>query len=131
MSWGMPFTSGKPLTTSEVSLWTSRMRTLGHAPYRVSRVAASSLCWTVAQLVAHHSSNGCNLNPGDLLGTGTISAPNPDGYGSLLELTLGGRQPLLLPNGERRTFLEDGDEVIFNGRAHSPDYVPIDRKSVV
>ncbi|RYF63099.1 MAG: fumarylacetoacetase, partial [Comamonadaceae bacterium] len=71
--------------------------------------------WTAAQLVTHHTVNGCNLQPGDLLGSGTLSGPAPDQAGSLLELTLGGKQPITLPNGERRTFLEDGDTLTLRG----------------
>ena len=67
--------------------------------------------WSAAQIVAHHSSNGCNLQPGDLIGTGTLSTEAPSGLGSLLEISQGGKQPILLANGETRTFLEDGDEV--------------------
>jgi fumarylacetoacetase len=66
-------------------------------------------------MVAHHTVNGCNLQPGDLLGSGTQSGPEPQEAGSLLELTLGGKQPITLANGETRTFLEDGDSVIFRG----------------
>ena len=79
----------------------------------------------MAQIVAHHTSNGCNLQPGDLLGTGTISGPSEDGYGSLLEITQGGQKPITLSNGETRSFLEDGDELILSGRAHSDGYVSI------
>jgi fumarylacetoacetase len=68
-------------------------------------------------MVAHHASNGCNLSPGDLLGSGTISAASRDGFASLLEITAGGREPLTLPDGEQRRFLEDGDEIILRGRA--------------
>jgi fumarylacetoacetase len=68
--------------------------------------------WTVAQLIAHHTSNGCNLQPGDLLASGTVSGPEKESRGCLLEMTWGGKEPLQLPNGEKRTFLEDGDEVI-------------------
>ncbi len=67
--------------------------------------------WSAAQIVAHHSSNGCNLQPGDLIGTGTLSTDRPTGFGSLLEISGGGKNPLQLPNGETRSFLEDGDEV--------------------
>lgn len=101
----------------EVLLSTDAMRAAGEEPFRLSRGPASSMYWTVAQIVTHHSSNGCNLNPGDLLGTGTLSAPTPDGYGSLLELSAGGARPILLPNGEERRFLLDGDEVTLRGRA--------------
>jgi len=86
-------------------------------PLRLTRSrAAQAAYWTAAQLVAHHTVNGCNLQPGDLLGSGTLSGPSPDQAGSLLELTLGGKQPLTLANGEKRTFLEDGDTLIL--RAH-------------
>jgi fumarylacetoacetase len=71
--------------------------------------------WTPAQLIAHHTVNGCNLQPGDLLGSGTLSGPEPGEAGSLMELTSGGRQPVTLPNGEIRTFLEDGDTLILRG----------------
>jgi fumarylacetoacetase len=81
--------------------------------------------WTVAQMVTHHTAGGCNLSSGDLLGTGTISAPDKSGFGSLLEITRGGSEPLVLPNGETRRFLEDGDEVIFQGRAHAQGRVSI------
>jgi len=67
------------------------------------------------ELVAHHTSNGCNLLPGDLFGTGTISSPSPDGYGSLLEMTHAGTEPLTLPSGKTRSFLQDGDEVTLLG----------------
>jgi fumarylacetoacetase len=109
----------------EVSLLTARMRDAGLAPARLSRGPASNMYWTVAQIVTHHASNGCNLNSGDLLGTGTISAPTDDGYGSLIELSSGGKRPLELPNGEIRTFLEDGDEVILTGRAIAEGWTPI------
>jgi fumarylacetoacetase len=71
--------------------------------------------WTLAQLVAHHTAGGCNLEPGDLLGTGTQSGPQPGQGGSLLELSAGGKSPLRLHNGETRSFLEDGDTVILRG----------------
>ena len=71
--------------------------------------------WTVAQQIAHHTVNGCNLNVGDLLASGTISGTEPDSYGSLLELTWGGKNPISLPGGSTRTFLEDGDTIAING----------------
>jgi fumarylacetoacetase len=73
--------------------------------------------WTLAQLLTHHASNGCNLRPGDLLGSGTVSGPEKTSAGCLLELTARGREPLALPGGESRAFLQDGDEVIFRGYA--------------
>jgi fumarylacetoacetase len=99
----------------EMHLRTSRM----DAPARLSRGNFRDSYWTVAQLVAHHTSNGCNLRPGDLLGTGTLSGATPDSYGSLMELTQAGKTPLTLPNGESRTFLQDGDEVVQKGYCQS------------
>jgi fumarylacetoacetase len=109
----------------EVLLQTPAAAGRGLAPQRVALSNARHLYWTVAQLVAHHSSNGCNLRPGDLLGSGTISTPTPGGYGSLLEITEGGRVPVALADGERRTFLEDGDEVIITARARRPGFASI------
>lgn len=96
-------------------LLTSVMRAAGEAPHRLSEGSLMDLYWTPAQLVAHHTSNGCNLLPGDLLGTGTISGREDESAGCLLELTAGGKKPILLPNGETRGALEDGDEVILRG----------------
>jgi fumarylacetoacetase len=109
----------------EVSLLTARMRAEGAAPFPLSRGPASNMYWTVAQMVAHHASGGCNLSPGDLLGTGTISAPDKSGFGSLLELARGGSDPLTLPNGETRGFLEDGDEVLLSAKAVAEGRTPI------
>jgi len=109
----------------EVLLITAAMRKQGLAPHRLSIGSALSLYWTPAQLLAHHASGGCNLNPGDLFGTGTISAPTSDGCGSLLEITQGGRSPITLPSGEERRFLEDGDEVILSARARRHGAAPI------
>jgi fumarylacetoacetase len=100
----------------EAFLETETMRADGRAPYRLSRSNFRHCYWTLVQLVTHHSVNGCNLRPGDLLGTGTQSGPQPSEAGSLLELTQGGKQPIDLGNAERRRFLEDGDTVIL--RAH-------------
>jgi fumarylacetoacetase len=96
----------------EVTLSTAQMRSAGLVPHLLSRGSAdAAMYWSAAQIVAHHSSNGCNLQPGDLIGTGTLSTDSPAGLGSLLEISQGGKQPLALPNGESRSFLEDGDEV--------------------
>jgi fumarylacetoacetase len=103
----------------EISLFTKRMREEQIEPYRLSSTSSRNLYWTVAQLLAHHSSNGCNLRPGDLLGTGTISGESKAALGSLLELTEG-KNTFELPTGEKRTFLEDGDEVIFRGWCEAP-----------
>ncbi|GAC1339500.1 MAG: fumarylacetoacetase [Acetobacteraceae bacterium] len=109
----------------EVLLTTRAMTKQGLAPHRLSLGRATDLYWTPAQLVTHQASNGCNLNPGDLLGTGTISSPGPEGCGSLLEITQGGRSPITLPSGEVRRFLEDGDEVLLRARAARDGAAPI------
>jgi fumarylacetoacetase len=99
----------------EVLLRTRQMRDEQRAGVRLSLSSLADLYWTPAQLVAHHTSNGCNLRPGDLLGSGTISGAARDARGCLLELTWRGTEPLHLPNGEERRFLEDGDEVTLRG----------------
>jgi len=109
----------------EVLLLTPRMRAAGTAAHVLSRSNASMLYWTVAQMVAHHTSNGCNLQPGDLFGSGTVSGTAPGSAGCLLEMTRGGRDAVSLPNGETRTYLVDGDEVIFRGTARRDGYAPI------
>ena len=108
-----------------VLLQTRRMRQADVAPERVSRASFLGMYWTPAQLVTHHASNGCNLRPGDLLATGTISGEAEDARGCLLELTRRGARPLLLPGGETRTFLEEGDEVILRGRCERSGRVGI------
>jgi fumarylacetoacetase len=105
----------------EVYLRSARM---GEA-VRVSRSNLRNLYWTAAQLVTHHTSNGCNLQPGDLLGSGTVSGPEDEARGCLLELTGNGRDAVLLPSGERRGFLEDGDEVMFRGYCERDGFVSI------
>ncbi|GJD53933.1 hypothetical protein OPKNFCMD_6712 [Methylobacterium crusticola] len=100
----------------DVLLVTPSLREAGLAPHRISASNTRHMYWTVAQMVAHHTCGGCNLRPGDLLGTGTISGPDRDACGSLVEATLGGREPLRLASGEERRFLEDGDEVILRAR---------------
>jgi fumarylacetoacetase len=105
----------------EMHLRTAKMKD----PVRLSHGNFRDSYWTVAQLVAHHTSNGCNLRAGDLLGSGTISGATPDSYGSLMELTQGGKAPLQLPSGESRSFLEDGDEVLQRGYCQSHNSVRI------
>lgn len=106
----------------EVRLATAKMREQKIAAHRLSRVNFNTMYWTLAQMVTHHASNGCNLEPGDLLASGTVSGPTPDSLGSLLEITQGGRESIALPNGETRTFLEDGDEVILQGHCFAPGF---------
>jgi fumarylacetoacetase len=101
--------------TVEVWLLTPAMRAAGQPAHRLSQANLRHLWWTPAQLITHHTSNGCNLLPGDLLATGTISNREDETAGCLLELTAGGKQPIPLPNGETRTALEDGDEIILRG----------------
>jgi len=110
----------------ETSLVTDAMRRAGAAPVRLAASnSAEAAYWTPAQLVAHHTVNGCNLRPGDLLGSGTMSGPEAHQAGSLLELTDGGRRPIALPGGEQRTFLEDGDMVIMRGWCERAGFVRI------
>jgi fumarylacetoacetase len=100
----------------EMYLSTEGMRKAKAPPQRLSQGNARDAYWTAAQMLAHHSSNGCNLQPGDLFGSGTLSGAAPESAGSLMELTQGGKAPLRLPSGEPRVFLEDGDEVTLRGR---------------
>jgi fumarylacetoacetase len=111
--------------TLEVALTSARMRQEGLPALRVSRSDFGRMYWTIAQMVTHHASNGCDLHPGDLLGSGTVSGPAKEERGCLLELTWRGRDPLALPSGESRTFLEDGDEVIITGFCERPGAVRI------
>jgi fumarylacetoacetase len=105
----------------EVRLQTAAMRAGGVEPVTLSRSnAAQAAYWTPAQLIAHHTVNGCNLQPGDLLGSGTLSGPERAQAGSLLELTLGGTEPISLPGGEQRTFMQDGDTLILAGHCARP-----------
>jgi fumarylacetoacetase len=101
----------------EVCLLTAKMREAGLPPERLSKGPMTAMYWTAAQLVAHHTVNGCNLQPGDLLGTGTLSSEARETFGSLLELSEGGTSPIILATGEKRSFLEDGDEVIMTAHA--------------
>ena len=109
----------------EVWLDTARMRAAGLPAQRLSHANFRDSWWTVAQMLAHHTVNGCNLEPGDLLGSGTQSGPRPSEGGSLLELTGGGRQPITLAGGETRAFLEDGDRVMLRGWCERQGFVRI------
>jgi fumarylacetoacetase len=106
----------------EVLLSSSEMRRRGHAPMRISLGSFTSMYWTIAQLVTHHASNGCNLRTGDLLASGTVSGATKESRGCLLERTWKGTEPLLLPTGEERRFLEDGDEVTMRGWCERSGY---------
>ncbi len=99
----------------EVSISSEKMRELDYAPLRLSRGSFSDMYWTMAQMLTHHASNGCALRPGDMLASGTVSGEGKGSRGCLLELTWRGTEPLQLPTGETRKFLEHGDEVIMRG----------------
>jgi fumarylacetoacetase len=109
----------------EVLLLTPGLRNKGLPPHRLALSNAKNMYWTVAQMVTHHTCNGCNLQPGDLFGTGTISGPDEASCGSILEATLGGKNPVVLASGEERRFLEDRDEVILRARGRRAGFAPI------
>jgi fumarylacetoacetase len=87
----------------------------GYDPLPISRSNHKYLYWNIAQQVTHHTSNGCNLNVGDMMASGTISGPTPDAYGSMLELTWRGSKPISMPDGSERKFLADGDTLVMKG----------------
>jgi fumarylacetoacetase len=109
----------------EMYLETREMKKNKIPALRMSRGNSRDAYWTAAQIVGHHSSNGCNLRPGDLLGSGTLSGLAPESAGSMMELTLAGKNPLQLPGGETRAFLADGDEVTQRGRCEREGAVAI------
>jgi fumarylacetoacetase len=104
----------------EAELCSAKMRAEGQAPQRLGVASFRDMYWTLAQLLTHHASNGCNLRPGDLLASGTVSGNSPESRGCLLELTWNGTKSIELPSGEKHTFLEDGDEIILRGRCQAP-----------
>jgi len=104
----------------QVLIETESMRKAAQAPVQLSQSSFKDSYWTVAQMVAHHTVNGCNLRSGDMFGSGTQSGPKPEEAGSMLELSNAGSEPITLPNGETRTFLEDGDCVIMKGWCQKP-----------
>jgi fumarylacetoacetase len=109
----------------EMYLTSEAMHKAKKTPHRLSRGNARDAYWTAAQMLTHHASNGCNLRPGDLIGSGTLSGAAPEAAGSLMELTQGGKAPISLSNGESRTFLQDGDEVTMRGRCEGKGAVAI------
>jgi fumarylacetoacetase len=109
----------------EVLLCSGAMREKGIAPARLSRSYFRDMYWTAAQMISHHSSNGCNLRPGDLIASGTVSGSSEDSRGCLLELAWRGERPVALPTGEERRFLEDGDEIILRGHCARPGFASI------
>jgi fumarylacetoacetase len=128
----LPYLDGRELRSAgavdlELTVWleTARMRAQGTGAEQLSRCNFRDSYWSIAQMVVHHSVNGCNLQPGDLFGSGTQSGPQSSEAGSLLELTAGGRQPFGLADGETRTFLADGDRVILKGHCARLGFAPI------
>jgi fumarylacetoacetase len=99
------------------------MRAAGEAPFTLTDTQFAAMYWTAATMVAHHGTNGCNLLAGDLLGSGTVSGPEPTACACMAEIGLTG--PVALPNGETRKWIEDGDEIIFRARAEAPGAMPI------
>jgi fumarylacetoacetase len=109
----------------EMYLRTEQMRASNMPPVRLSLSNYRDAYWTLAQLVTHHTSNGCNLRTGDLLGSGTLSGPAPESAGAMIELTQGGKHSIKLPGGEQRTFVEDGDELTMRGRCSRDGFATI------
>ena len=109
----------------DVTLMTPGLAAKGLPAQKLAASNARHLYWTPAQMVAHHTCGGCNLEPGDLFGTGTISTPGAEGLGAMLEITRGGKEPLTLASGETRAFLQDGDEITFTGRATRDGFASI------
>ena len=99
----------------EVWIQSAQMREESMSHYKLSSARLADLYWTIGQMIAHHSSNGCPMRPGDLLGTGTVSGKEISSAGCLLELTARGKNSIQLPSGETRNFLEDGDEIVLRG----------------
>lgn len=111
--------------TLEAWLQSAQMRQAGMDPVRLSRASFKQMYWTLAQMLTHHASNGCNLRPGDLLSSGTVSGPAAGEQGCLLEITQRGANPIALPSGEARSFLADGDEVWLRGYCQREGYARI------
>ncbi len=106
----------------EVFLQSENMQTEGQGPVRLGRSNFSYSYWTPAQMIAHHTVNGCNLRPGDLFGSGTMSGPGEDQTGALIEITRGGQDPVTISTTEQRNFLEDGDTVIMTAWCRRDGY---------
>jgi fumarylacetoacetase len=118
----LPYLSGGQDCAYDLSLEVKLQTAAMAGPHTISRTNFKEMYWSMNQQLAHHTVTGCNLRSGDLLASGTLSGTEKDSYGSLLELTWAGKEPLELPNGERRSFLEDGDTVILTGYAQGDGY---------
>ena len=125
----VPFTrpdnEPQPLAYLEVSIESARNRELGQAASTITKTSFKHQYWTFAQMVTQHTVGGCNLQTGDLLGSGTISGPKQEEAGAIIELTKGGKEPITLSNGEKRSFLQDGDAVILSGWCHREGFARI------
>jgi fumarylacetoacetase len=117
----LPYLNSKSNRTYDIELTVGLQSTAMDQPQTICRSNFKHLYWNMCQQLAHHTVTGCNLRPGDLLASGTISGPTPESYGSMLELTWRGTQPLTLTDGSTRRFLEDGDTVTMTGLAHNDD----------
>ncbi|MEJ7616577.1 MAG: fumarylacetoacetate hydrolase family protein [Pyrinomonadaceae bacterium] len=118
-------TNGGLDLTLEVFISTHRMREHGIDSHRLSQSNLKDMYWTLAQLLAHHASNGCNLRPGDLIASGTVSGKTKESRACLLELSWRGTEPVALPSGEERRFLEDGDEILMRGHCERDGFARI------
>lgn len=118
----LPYLQSLEHWTYDIQLEARLQSTMAAEPTTITQTNFRHLYWTIAQQIAHHTINGCNLRPGDLLASGTISGPTADSYGSMLELAWGGKRPLTLPSGESRTFLEDGDTLTLTGWCQGDGY---------
>lgn len=122
----LPYLQPRPGAALAVDLQLEAfLETAGEAPFRISATASTQAHWSFAQMLAHHTANGCAMRPGDLLGSGTQSGPGPEACGCLMERTRGGREPLVLPGGARRAMLEDGDAIVLRAYAQRPGAVRI------
>lgn len=118
----LPYLTARDNSTFDIQLEVFLQTAAAAQPHRICKSNFRHLYWSIRQQAAHHTITGCNLRTGDLLASGTISGPTPDSRGSLLELTWGGKEPLVLPNGETRRFLEDGDRLAITGSCEGPGY---------
>jgi len=118
----LPYLNETNHSSYNITIETFLKTNTSHEPTKISTTNMQNLYWSITQQLAHHTVSGCNMRPGDLLGTGTISGPTPDSLGCLLEMSKMGKAPIELPNGEHRAFLEDGDELIMVGKCEGGDY---------
>ena len=118
----MPYLRAKDDFTYDIHLEASLQAASTNSPHVITRTNFQNLYWSIAQQLAHHTVNGCNLQPGDLLASGTISGPTEESRGCMLELTWRGANPLKLPNGETRKWIEDRDRLTITGWCQGEGY---------